>query len=160
MNKYIQEFLEKRKENEKKLLERKVQKIIQNLEIGEKVYGEKFFRTNEEFPNFDKEKGMPFKYDIGDATKEEYELLLKEVSPTNENKIKKTAVISEWYLYAKVMLIVSAVGLLILAKISISEKDAIYFFVGAGEFIMFSLFCAIVQLLAGIKQGIDNLVDR
>lgn len=160
MNKYIQEFLEKRKENEKKLLERKIQKVIQNLEIGEKVYGEKFFRTNEEFPNFDKEKGMPFKYDIGDATKEEYELLLKEVSPTNENKIKKTAVISEWYLYAKVMLIVSAVGLLILAIFSISEKDAIYFCVGAGEFVMFSLFCAIVQLLAGIKQGIDNLLDR
>ena len=160
MNKYIQEFLEKRKENEKKLLERKVQKIIQNLEIGEKVYGENFFPTNEEFPKFDKEKRMPFRYDIGDATKEEYELLLKEVSPTNENKIKKTAEISKWYTYAKVMLIVSAVGLLILAIFSISEKDAIFFCVGAGEFVMFSLFCAIVQLLAGIKQGIDNLVDR
>ena len=160
MNKYIQEFLEKRKENEKKLLERKVQKIIQNLEIGEKVYGEKFICATEEFPKFDKEKRMPFRYDIGDATKEEYELLLKEVSPTNENKIKKTAEISKWYTYAKVMLIVSAVGLLILAIFSISEKDAIYFCVGAGECVMFSLFCAIVQLLAGIKQGIDNLVDR
>ncbi len=58
------------------------------------------------------------------------------------------------------MLVLSSIGLLILAILSLSEENAIYFIAGLGEFILFSLFCGIVQLLAGIKQGIDNLQNK
>ena len=67
---------------------------------------------------------------------------------------------SGWYTYATLMLILSAIGLLILVILSLSEENAIYFIIGLGEFILFSLFCGIVQLLAGIKQGIDNLQNK
>jgi len=64
---------------------------------------------------------------------------------------------SGWHTYATIMLVLSSIGLLILAILSLSEENAIYFIIGLSEFILFSLFCGIVQLLAGIKQGIDNL---
>lgn len=67
---------------------------------------------------------------------------------------------SGWYTYATIMIVLSAIGLLILAELSLSEENAIYFIIGLGEFILFSLFCGIVQLLAGIKQGIDNLQNK
>ena len=55
------------------------------------------------------------------------------------------------------MLVLSIIALVILTILSLSEENAIYIIIGLGEFILFSLFCGIVQLLAGIKQGIDNL---
>ena len=161
MNTYIQNYLKEKEEQEKDTLKREVNRVIQSLEIGEKVYNEKSTYTNAEFPKIDPEKRKPFKYDIGDATKEEYELLLKKAIKKKEvSKTKYEAPISKWHKYAMAMLIISIIGLLVLAILSLSEENVIYFVIGLGEFILFSLFCGIVQLLAGIKQGIDNLQNK
>ncbi len=55
------------------------------------------------------------------------------------------------------MLVLSFIGLAILTIASIATENIVFLIVGLGEFIMFSLFCGIVQLLAGIKHGIDNM---
>ena len=49
------------------------------------------------------------------------------------------------------------IGLAFLIIASIATENIVFLIVGLGEFIMFSLFCGIVQLLAGIKHGIDNM---
>ena len=67
---------------------------------------------------------------------------------------------SGWYTYATIMLVLSIIALVILTILSLSEENAIFIIIGLGEFILFSLFCGIVQLLAGIKQGIDNLQNK
>lgn len=67
---------------------------------------------------------------------------------------------SSWHTYATIMLVLSIIGLFVSAILSLSEENAIYFIAGLGEFILFSLFCGIVQLLADIKQGIDNLQNK
>ena len=67
---------------------------------------------------------------------------------------------SGWYKYATIMLVLSTIGLVVLAIASIGMENILFFIIGLGEFIMFSLFCGIVQLLAGIKQGIDNLQNK
>ncbi len=79
---------------------------------------------------------------------------------TSNKQTIKTVERSGWYTYATIMLVLSFIGLLILAILSLSEGNAIFFIIGLGEFIMFSLFCGIVQLLAGIMQGIDNLQNK
>jgi hypothetical protein len=82
------------------------------------------------------------------------------VETVDSKSEKRTTVYAErsgWYTYATIMMVLSAIGLVVLAIASISMENIIFFIIGLGEFIMFSLFCGIVQLLAGIKQGIDNL---
>lgn len=84
----------------------------------------------------------------------------KPINPGDSTSEKRTAVYVErsgWYTYATIMMILSAIGLVVLAIVSISMENIIFFIIGLGEFIMFSLYCGIVQLLAGIKHGIDNL---
>lgn len=161
MNKYIQDYLKQREEKEKKVLEREVNRIIQNLEIGEKVYNEKEKYPKYDYPKFDTEKKMPFKYDIGDATIEELRLFLQTVSPKKEEtKPLEPVKRSKWYTFATIMIVLSAIGLCILGIVSISEEDPIFFLIGLGEFFMVSLFCAIVQLLAGLKQNFDTLLKK
>lgn len=63
---------------------------------------------------------------------------------------------SLWYGYATVIIVIGLIGLLILAYFSIKEKDILFLLYGIGEFVFVSILCAIVQLLAGIKQGIDK----
>ena len=81
-----------------------------------------------------------------------------EKKPEKE-KVKEVE-LSGWYYFATVLMIISAIGLAILAIVSFHVHNAIFFWVGLGEFITISLFCGIMQLLAGIKKGIDNLQNR
>ncbi len=55
------------------------------------------------------------------------------------------------------MLVLSVIGLVILIIASIATENIVFLIAGIGEFIMFSLVCGIVQLLSGIKHGIDNM---
>lgn len=87
----------------------------------------------------------------------------KIVKPVDSKPEKRTAVYVErsgWYTYATIMMVLSAIGFAVLAIASISMENISFFIIGLSEFIMFSLFCGIVQLLAGIKQGIDNLQNK
>lgn len=161
MNKYIQEYLKQKEENEKKRLANKAHSLIQHLEIGEKVYSDdpKYQFVCNDFPKYDSKKKMSYKYDIGDATTEDYMLLLQKCGIEDE-KIKpmpiEKAEKSGWHSFATAMIIISIIVLIVLGIISINEDDVLYFLIGLGGFIPFSLLCAIVQLLAGIKQCFDT----
>ena len=89
---------------------------------------------------------------------------VKETNKSNEPQVKEQASKyverSGWYTYATIMLVLSIIGLIVLAIVSILSLNIVFFFIGLGEFILFSLFCGIVQLLAGIKQGIDNFQNK
>lgn len=161
MNKYIKDYLEQKEEREKKTLAKEVNKIIQHLEIGEKVYDEQYKPVSNEFPKYDEEKKLAYKYDIGDASLEEYRLFLQMVAPKKENvkPIVKTN-LSGWFKFATVMMVLFGIGLLILIIVSHNEEDVGYFLIGLGGFLVLSLFCGILQLLAEIKLGIDNLQNR
>ena len=161
MNKYIQEYLKQREEKEKKALEREVNRVIQNLEIGEKVYDEKNKYPKYDYPKFDTEKKMPFKYDIGDASIEELQLLLQTAfTKKEETKPFVPAKRSKWFTFATVTIVISAIGLFILGIVSISEENPLFVSIGVGEFIMVSLFCGIVQLLASLKQNFDTFLNN
>jgi len=79
------------------------------------------------------------------------------VDSKTETRTTKYVERSGWYAYATVMLMLSIIGLVVLIIASIVTENIVFFIAGLGEFIMFSLFCGIVQLLAGIKHGIDNM---
>ena len=68
---------------------------------------------------------------------------------------------SGWYTFATVMIILGGIAVLItlLSVIGQSSKDRnwIPFFIVLGGYLMELGFWAIVQLLAGIKQGVDTL---
>ena len=88
---------------------------------------------------------------------------LHDVNKSVDQKQEKKAIFVErsgWHTYATIILILSFIALLSSVVLSLSEKNIGIFFIGLGEFILFSLFCGIVQLLAGIKQGIDNLLFK
>lgn len=161
MNRFIKDYLEQKEEREKNILAKEVHKIIQHLEIGEKVYDEQYKPISDEFPKYDEEKKLAYKYDIGDASLEEYRLFLQMVAPKIEivKPIVKTK-LSGWFKFATVMMVLSGIGLFILAIVSCNEEDVGYFLIGLGAYLMISIFCGILQLLAGIKFGIDDLQNK
>lgn len=67
---------------------------------------------------------------------------------------------SGWHTYASFMLILGILLFFTMTIASFMIGDWLLFTIGLGEFIMFSLFCGIVQLLAGIKHSIDNLHSK
>lgn len=79
------------------------------------------------------------------------------LEPKAETRTSKYFERSGWYTYATVMLVLSVIGLVILIIASIATENIVFLIAGIGEFIMFSLVCGIVQLLSGIKHGIDNM---
>lgn len=79
------------------------------------------------------------------------------VESKTETRTTKYVERSGWYAYATVMLVLSVIGLVILIIASIATENIVFLIAGLGEFILFSLFCGIVQLLAGIKHGIDSM---
>ena len=161
MNKYIKDYVEQKEEREKRRLAKEVNKIIQSLEIGEKVYDEQYKPSSNEFPKYDEEKKLAYKYDIGDASLEEYKLFLQMFAPKKET-VKPIVItkLSGWFKFATVMMVLSGIGLLSLIIVSYNENDFGYFLIGLGGFLTMSLFCGILQLLAEIKRGIDNLQNK
>lgn len=162
MNKYIQDYLKEKEEKKKKNLARKVSQLVQKIEIGEKVYREDSVYSNDEYPNIDKNNGKPYKYDIGEASTEEYEMLIQSANPNLEEteQLSKKVNISKWYTFAKIMIILGgiAVAILFFAELLTRERDRDWtaFFIVLGSYLMELGFWAIVQLLAGIKYNLDT----
>lgn len=161
MNKFIKDYIDRKEEIEKKRLAKEVHKIIQYLEIGDKVYDEQYKPISDEFPKYDEEKKLAYKYDIGDASLEEYRLLLQMFAPKKENaKPIVITKLSGWFKFATAIMVLSGIGLLSLFIVSHNENDFGYFLMGLGGFLIMSLFSGILQLLAEIKLGIDNLQNK
>lgn len=161
MNKYIQEYLKQREEKEKKNLMREVNKVVQKIEIGEKVYYEDSKQPKYEFPKFDTEKKMSYKYDIGDATIEELRLLLQVAVPKKE-EIKPLVIAerSKWHIFATVMIILGGVAVGITLIVVLDNSNWTPFIIALGSYLVELGFWAIVQLLAGIKQDVDTLLQN
>ena len=84
----------------------------------------------------------------------------EEKEPEKEKMKMKEVGLSGWYYFATVLMAVSAIGLVVLGIASLHEENAMFLLIGLGEFLVISLFCGIVQLLAGIKKVIDNLQNK
>ena len=158
MNEYVQKYLEKRNAEKKEEQRRQVLKLVSNLRIGAREYPVNSDYNLEDYPYWDKDKGKYYRYNVGELTDEEFDLLMKDRK--EEPKYVEAPERSDWYNFATIMIVLSGIGLFILGIVSISEENALFFLIGLGEFFMVSLFCAIVQLLAGIKQGVDTLLQN
>ena len=126
--------------------------ILKQIGLVEKQY----FTSNDnknDYPLYDYKEKNWYKEDVIDISDEDYAELLKWLPKNIKTEIKK----SGWYTYSIILLILNISFVLILMTASIEEGEWIYFGIGVGGFIMFSLLCGIVQLLSEIKQGIDNL---
>lgn len=143
---------------------REVNRVIQNIEIGEKIYDEHSKYPKYEYPKFDGEKKMPYKYDIGDASLEELRLLLQVAAPKKEEiKPLEIAQRSKWHTFALIMIILGGIAVTITLIIVLLEgwhRDWTPFIIAAGSYLLELGFWAIVQLLAGIKQGVDTLLQN
>ena len=64
---------------------------------------------------------------------------------------------SFWHSFASLILIISVISFIISIYFSIKYEDISIFIVGLISFVGIALSCAIVQLLADIKEGIDEL---
>lgn len=151
MNKYVQEYLEKKNALKKEKMQNEIQKVINRLKIGEREDLENA-RYNPDYPLWDPDKGKYYRYNAGEISNEEYQLLIQDFVEKPER--------SGWFTFATAIMIISGIGLIILIILSIIEENAIFFLIGLGEFLMISLFCGIVQLLTDIKQGIYNLQNK
>ena len=151
MNKYVQQFIELRNAQKKAELKEQMFKVMNNLKIGEKEYPENSDFNLADYPFWDENNGKYYRYNAGDISEEEFNMLVQDSPKSVEKKG-----LSGWATFATVIMILSAIGLLILTIISIGEENAMYFLIGLGEFIMISLFCGIVHLIADIKFSIDN----
>ena len=159
MNKYIQEYLKQREEKEKKSLMREVNRVVQNIEIGEKVYYVDSKQPKYEYPKFDTEKKMSYKYDIGDASIEELRLLLQAAAPKKEEiKPLEIAERSKWHTFATVMNILGGIAVGITLIVVLDNRDWTPFIIALGSYLVELGFWAVVQLLSGIKQGVDTLL--
>ncbi|MBP5516455.1 MAG: hypothetical protein J6X86_05845 [Bacteroidales bacterium] len=158
MNEYIKNYIEERKrkisESNEQDFKEKVVRLATELEIGEKEYTEESGFACEGYPYYDGEKRRYYRYNLGDVTKEEYEQLL-EYAPKKKATVKR-AELSKWYVFAMVVLITNIIGLFVVVIAALASQDLVLLGCGIGEFFFVGLMCAVVQLLAGIKQKVDS----
>ena len=92
---------------------------------------------------------------------------LQETHNPSEKKDKNVKR-SKWYIYAKVLLILCVIIFGVILIVIFTHNDVIEFLdrngisisIWIGCVVFFSLMCAIVQLLAGIKHSVDNLLRK
>ena len=136
MNKYVEEYIAKRKVEIEK--EKKVErmKLLAKLHIGEKEYLKDFPGENwENFPEYDDTTFNHFRYNAGEITDEEYKELQK-YAPQKSTEPEATKRMSGWYVFSIIMMILGCLGGLI---IGLSEENAIIAIVSIlGVLIFFS----------------------
>lgn len=157
MNKYVQEFLEKKDAQKKEELKKQALKIMNELRIGEREYPENSDFNLFDYPYWDADKGKYYRYNAGDISEEEFKMLVQ------ESKFIEKAERSGWYGFATAMMIIGGLGVLITFIIAISNDyhpNWTPFLVALISYLFELGFWATVQLLAEIKQGIDNLQNK
>ncbi len=158
MNVYVQKYLEKKNANRKEDLMKQAFKVMNDLRIGEKEYPENSEYNRDDYPYWDSEKKKYYRYNAGEMSEEELNILL--LDSDKEPKFVEKAAKSNWYIFATVMMILGGLAVLItfmMAIIEDYEPNWIPFFVSLISYLFELGFWATVQLLAEIKQGIDNL---
>lgn len=136
MNKYVEEYIAKRKEEIVK--EEKIERLrlFAKLRIGEKEYLKDFPGESwENFPNYDDYALDRFRYNAGEITDEEYNELLK-YAPKNSAIPEVTKHKSGWYVFSIIMMVLGCLGGLIAG---LAEENAIIAIVSIlGVLIFFS----------------------
>ncbi len=166
MNKYVQEYLAKKDAQRKEDLKKQALKIMNNLRIGEREYPESQDYDRIDFPYWDTDKKIHYRYNAGEITEEEFKKLVQEssnepqyVEPKHIEKAER----SNWYTFATVMMVIGGIGVLITLIIAIGDSyhpNWTPFFIALISYLFELGFWATVQLLAGIKQGVDNLQNK
>lgn len=162
MNQYVQDYLELRNAQKREDHQRQVRKLINNLRIGEKEYPENSDYDREDYPYWDTDKGKYYRYNIGELSDKELELLL--AGEKDEPKYVEAPTRSGWHGFATFMIILGGLAVLIVLLVTIAEsswhRNWTPFLIVLGAYLMELGFWAIVQLLAGIKQGVDTLLQK
>lgn len=155
MNEYVQKYLEKRNEQKKEAIQKQLYKVINNLRIGEKEYPENSDYNSSDYPYWDVEKGKHYRYNAGEVTEEELNMLVQDAAEEPEK--------SSWYNFAIVMMVLGGIAVFVTLIITVSDsyhRNWVPFIVALVSYLFELGFWATVQLLAGIKQGIDNLQNK
>ena len=161
MNEYVQKFLEKRNAEKKEEQRKQILKLINDLRIGEREYPENSDYNRDDYPYWDPDKGKHYRYNIGEITDEEFKLLIE--GKKDEPKYVEEPERSGWYTFAKVMIILGGIAFAITLIAVLADdwhRNWTPFFIVLGGYLMELGFWAIVQLLAGIKQGVDTLLQN
>lgn len=160
MNPYVKNYLELRNAQKRDEQQRQVRKLINNLRIGEKEYPEDSDYDREDYPYWDTDKGKYYRYNIGEISDDELEMLLD--GEKDEPKYVETPTRSGWHGFATFMIILGGIAVIVVLFATLSEhrwhRDWTAFIAVLGGYLMELGFWAIVQLLANIKLGIDNLL--
>ena len=155
MDERIKSYINEQKKEQK-------ERVLKSIGLVEREYAPNNKEKSNNYPHYDYKTQKAYRENVIDISDEDYAELLKWIpikkKQDEENKNIKTGIKkSGWYTYSIILLILNISVVLILMTASIEEGEWIYFGIGFGGFIMFSLLCGIVQLLSEIKQGIDNL---
>ena len=115
MNKYIEEYISKRKkeivEEEKMAKDAEKAGIIDKLNLGEREYHDQFpDEPVENFPFFDSSRIMPYRYNAGEISDEDYAELLKYLPLNDKPVVKSDKKMSSWYTFAIIMMILGCFG--------------------------------------------------
>lgn len=113
MNKYVEDYIAKRKVEIVKEKETEKMKLLANLRIGEKEYLRSFpGESMENFPYYDYNAIDRYRYNAGEITDEEYNELLK-YAPKSSATPEVTKHMSGWYVFSIIMMILGCLGGLI-----------------------------------------------
>jgi hypothetical protein len=95
MNKFVQEYLEKKDAQKKEELKKQMFKVTNYLRIGKREYPENSDYERDDYPYWDTEKGKYYRYNVGDISEEEIKMLVQEFN--DEPKFVEKAEKSNWY---------------------------------------------------------------
>ena len=135
MNKYIQDYISKKKKENKEDEKMSLAEVLNKLQIGKKEYlSDCEGAPTMDFPFFDMEKNDYYRYNVGEVSDEEYEELLKyvpdEVNPNSTNKGK----MSFWYWFAIILMAVGVIGGIVVASERHGEASGIGIIIGSMVF--------------------------
>jgi len=161
MNKYIEEYLEKRKAERLMEVQGKTMSMVQNLGIGEReIAPEEEKNDTSKYPYIDKNSGKPFRYNVGEVTFEDYEALIAEEGKPFYAPAER----SGWYIFALIMIIVGGLAVLItliaVAADDSSDKSWLSFWISLVSYLFVVGFFGIIMLLSQIKEVLDNMHNK
>lgn len=148
MNKYIEEYISRRKKEIEKLEQIEQAGLLNKLQIGEREYRDDYpDEPYDIFPFFDSSLQKRYRLNVGEISKEDYIELLKYV-PKREKTVSKTVQLkSRWYIFAIVITIIAAIVMLI----GLSDDSGVVFIIGASVFgymlfFMLPIICLLVDI--------------
>ena len=160
MNEHVQNYLKLRDANKREEQRKQLQKLINDIRIGDKEYPTDADYDRDDYPYWDADNRKYYRYNVGEISDEELRLLLEDQK--DEHIYVETPEKSGWHTFATIMIILGGLAVLVTLIAVLSERSWhrswTPFFIVLGGYLMELGFWAIVQLLADIKLGVDKLL--